>query len=82
MNQKLTFSLTIACFLLPGLLRGQVDALEIGDDFKQLQANSHFNYFNTEENMTAGDAWKVLKGHDERVKKVDRMNFDKITCHR
>ena len=82
MNQKLTFSLIIACFLLPGLLWGQGDTLEIGNDFRQLQANTYFDYFNTEKNMTAGDAWKVLKGHDERVKKVDRMNFDKITCHR
>ena len=78
MNQKLTFSLIVAFFLLPGLLWGQGDTLEIGNDFRQLQANSHFNYFNTEENMTAGDAWRVLKGHDERVKKVDRVNFGPV----
>ena len=78
MKQRVIFILLASCFFLPKLLWGQVDTLEIENDFKQQQANSHFNYFNTEENMTAEDAWNVLKGHDERVKKVNRVNFGPV----
>ncbi len=70
--------LIITTFLLPELLWGQVDTLEIGRDFKELQINPHFNYFNTDKEIAATNAWKVFQEHSVEVKKIDRVNFGPI----
>jgi signal transduction histidine kinase len=56
----------------------QTDTLLIGKDFKGISANSYFNYFNTDAEITADSAWKVFTQKTNSLKRINKINFGPI----
>ena len=56
----------------------QTDTLFIAPDFKEVKANSYFNYFNTSTELSVDSAVQVFQQHSSSVQQLNKINFGSI----